>query len=175
MSDKVVVPAAALERWRRQAKQLRKQKAIAHHTALDVVARLTGIFRDWHHVIVEAKATEPAEQAFRSGLVVGMDQKDAYEARHTRRNLLDFVEEDRMLEFTVAEFERRRPKPWNDEDEWQAQFLRELVYFRWTGVLSETHDEAELLARKAFFFLPDYVRLKGRLLLDPFSDEDANG
>ena len=46
MSEKVVVPAAALERWRRQAKELKKQKAIPHQAALDAVACLTGCFRD---------------------------------------------------------------------------------------------------------------------------------
>ena len=52
MSDVVTVPAAALARWRRQAKELRKKDAMPHHAALDAVARLTGVFRDWHHVIL---------------------------------------------------------------------------------------------------------------------------
>ena len=48
------------------------------------------------------------------------------------------------------------------------------MYFRWKGALPDTLDQAEKLTRKYFFFLPEYVRLKGALLLDPFSDEDGN-
>ena len=62
---------------RRKAKKLVKQNGLAHHAALDVVARSGGVFADWHHFIEAAKATEPTERAFRSGLVVGMDIKDA--------------------------------------------------------------------------------------------------
>lgn len=174
MSDVVTVPAAALARWRRQAKELRKKDVMPHHAALDAVARLTGVFRDWHHVVLEAKATEPTEQAFKAGLVIGMDQKDAYDARARRADLLEFLEDDRMLGFVSGEFAKRRPKPWNEEDEWDMEFLRELVYFRWKGALPDTLDQAEKLTRKYFFFLPEYVRLKGELLLDPFSDEDGN-
>ena len=56
MPDVIVIPAAAVEALRRKAKKLRKETGIAHHAALDAVARAGGMFPDWHHLIEAAKA-----------------------------------------------------------------------------------------------------------------------
>ena len=56
-----------------KGKKLVKQNGIAHHAALDIVARAGGWFTDWHHLIEAAKATEPTEREFKAGLIIGMD------------------------------------------------------------------------------------------------------
>jgi len=44
------------------------------------------------------------------------------------------------------------------------------MFFRSHRIVPESLDEAEELSRKDFFFLPQYLRLKGRLLVDSFDD-----
>ena len=89
MSDTLlVIPSAAVEALRRKAKKLVKERSVAHHAALDMVARAGGAFPDWHHLIEAAKATEASERAFKAGLVVGIDVKEAQEVP---RSLRQFV------------------------------------------------------------------------------------
>ncbi len=48
-------PESRLDRLRRRAKKLRKETGVAHHEALDVVAREHG-FKDWRHLYDTQKA-----------------------------------------------------------------------------------------------------------------------
>ena len=110
MSDTVVIPAFVVERLRRKAKKLHRETGIAHHAALDAVAQEGGAFPNWHHLIEAAKATEPTERAFKTGLVVGIDRK---EAADVPSSLKEFMHDERLLAFVRAEFEREHPKPWS--------------------------------------------------------------
>ena len=40
MSDILIIPSAAVEALRRKAKKLVKERGVAHHAALDMVARV---------------------------------------------------------------------------------------------------------------------------------------
>ena len=171
MSDVHVIPSAAVEAWRRKAKKLARQEGIPHHAALDAVARASGVYPDWHHVIEAAKATEPTERAIKSGLVIGMDPKDV---DHDRSRIVRFVHDERVVIFLRLSYERQHPQPWSEDDEGGWFNIKELVYFRFKGGAPDTLEAVYELCRGDFFFSPRYVRLKGKVLLDPFFDEDDN-
>ncbi len=172
MPNVIVIPAAAVETLRRKAKKLRKETGIAHHAALDAVARAAGVFPDWHHLIEAAKATEPTERAFKAGLVVGIDVK---EAQDVRSSLRQFVHDERLLMFVRSAFERAHPRPWTEEVEGDWEDLEwQLVYFRGVRAIPNSLGETLELCREDFIWPPRYVRLKGKVLRDPFSDEDEN-
>ena len=167
-----VIPSAAVEYLRRKAKKLVKQDGIAHHAALDIVARAGGQFVDWHHLIEAAKATEPSERAFKEGLIIGMDPKDV-DFDHSR--IKCFVRDEQVIMFFRMEFEKKHPQPWSEENQWDWDDINELVYFRPKRGLPHSLEEVFELCREDFFFSPQYVRLKGVVLQDPFTDEAENG
>ncbi|MGP1678211.1 MAG: hypothetical protein ACTS6J_13755 [Burkholderiales bacterium] len=173
MSKVIVIPASSVEELRRKAKQLRKETGVAHHAALDAVARAGGVFPDWHHLIEAAKATEPSERAFKAGLVVGIDVK---EAQDIRPSLSQFVHDEKLVKFVRSAFERAHPKPWSEEVAGDSEDLGlQLAYFRGVRAVPNSLDEALELCREDFFWPPRYVRLRGKVLQDPFSDEAENG
>ena len=173
MSKVIVIPASSVEELRRKAKQLRKETGVAHHAALDAVARAGGVFPDWHHLIEAAKATEPSERAFKAGLVVGIDVK---EAQDVRRSLSQFVHDDQLIMFVRSAFERAHPKPWSEEVAGDWDDLGSLlVFLRGVRAIPNSLDETLELCREDFFWPPRYVRLRGKVLQDPFSDENENG
>ena len=173
MSDVLVIPSAAVEALRRKAKKLVKERGVAHHAALDMVARAGGAFPDWHHLIDAAKATEPSERAFKAGLVVGIDVK---EAQDVRLSLSQFVRDEQLVTFVRSAFERAHPKPWSEEvtGDWEDLDLQ-LVYFRGLRAIPNSLDETLELCREDFIWPPRYVRLRGEVLQDPFSDDFGNG
>lgn len=173
MSNVIVIPSAAVEALRKKAKKLRKETGIAHHAALDAVAHEGGVFPDWHHLIDAAKATEPSERAFKAGLVVGIDVK---EAQDIRRSLSQFVHDEQLVTFVRSAFEKARPKPWSEEvaGDWN-DLGSQLVFLRGVRATPNSLDETLERCREDFFWPPRYVRLRGKLLRDPFSDEVENG
>lgn len=173
MSDVLIIPSAAVEALRRKAKKLVKERGVAHHAALDMVARASGAFSDWHHLIDAAKATEPCERAFKTGLVVGMAVK---EAQDIRPSLGQFVRDEQLVTFVRSAFERAHPKPWSEDvaGDWEDLDLQ-LVYFRGVRAIPNSLDDALELCREDFIWPPRYVRLRGKVLQNPFSDEAGNG
>ncbi|MBE0619145.1 MAG: hypothetical protein IH605_00990 [Burkholderiales bacterium] len=173
MSDMLIIPSAAVEALRRKAKKLAKERGVAHHAALDMVARVGGVFPDWHHLIEAAKATEPSERAFKAGLVVGIDVK---EAQDVRPSLSQFVRDEQLVMFVRSTFERAHPKPWSEEvtGDWE-DLDWQLVYFRGVRAIPNSLDETLELCNEDFVWPPRYVRLRGKVLQDPFSDEAENG
>ena len=172
MSKVIVIPASSVEELRRKAKQLRKETGVAHHAALDAVARAGGVFPDWHHLIEAAKATEPSERAFKAGLVVGIDVKEAQDAGSS---LSQFVRDEQLAMFVRSAFERAHPKPWSEEVAGDSEDLDlQLVYFRGVRAIPNSLDEALELCHGEFYWPPRYVRLRGKVLQDPFSDEAEN-
>jgi hypothetical protein len=170
MSEALVVSAAALERWRRQARELKKERAIPHHAALDAVALETGFFRDWHHLIDAAKATEPTEAAFKAGLVVGVDFKNFEELSSARQG---FVEDERIAWFVVADYMKRH-RELASETEAQELLVLHVVYFRWHGAIPRSGDEALRLAHRVFGASLLYARLRGARVFDVLSEDDED-
>lgn len=173
MSDVVVIPSAAVEALRRKAKKLRKEQGLPHHAALDAVARAAGRFPDWHHFIEAAKATEPAEQAFKHGLVIGMDIKDAMDVPAAK--LAHFIEDARLRAFVFDDFDLHPTGGLGEDEDWRIDSVYETVFFRSRRIVPDTLEEALKLSRADFFFAPRYVRLGGMLVFDVLVDEDDEG
>ena len=70
MSEVLVVSAAALERWRRQAKQLRKSKGLPHHAALDAGGRTIAVLGSGIDVIYPAENRALYRRITEGGAVV---------------------------------------------------------------------------------------------------------
>jgi hypothetical protein len=69
----------AFGKWKQQARALKRSADLSHHQALDLVAKANR-FDNWHQVVTEAKANRVSEAAYRSGLVVAYEIKDATES-----------------------------------------------------------------------------------------------
>lgn len=171
MSDVLVIPSAVVETLKRKAKKLVKERGVAHHAALDIVARTAGTFTDWHHLIDAAKATEPAERAFKTGFVVGMHRKDM---GHVPASPRPFVLDERLIAFVRFDYEKRHPKPWNEDVELDWFELADLVFFRNSGPVPGTLDDAWELCSPVFVYPPEYVRLKGKLESFLPDEDDGN-
>ena len=167
-TDIVIIPAAVVDRMRRKAKELKKHTGISHHEALDQVARADKYFRDWHHLIEHAKATELTEQALNAGFIIGMDRKDA-DFNHDR--LKRFVRDERVASFIRSKFKEQHPKPWSDDEEFDWEEIEELIYFRSNSIVPDTLEAALEICDEDFYFPPRYVRLRGKVI-DLYSVED---
>lgn len=170
MPDIHVVPAASIESLRRKAKKLKKERGIPHHEALDMVARIGGVFPNWHHIVEAAKATEPSERAFKTGFLVGLDPKEASEMSVS--SLDSFVCDERLLIFVLDELEKERRekgRPYEREE------YEELVYLRYTRRTPVDFDKATDICAESFFFPPRYLRFKGEVIeaLPYQEDEDV--
>lgn len=175
-ANKYLFPSHVIEQMRREAKHLVKLEGIPYHQALDRVARDDKLgIRDWHHVIEEAKATAPSEQAFRHGFVVGLDPKDA-DFNHAR--LRYFVPDDRIFGFVLDEYDDQNPEPRDDDEEGMREELSDLIFFRSKEIIPTDDRAARVLCEEDFFFVPMYGRLRGRELpffLDIVEDDEEDG
>lgn len=171
MPDVIVIPSATVERLRRKAKKLKKDTGVSHHDALDLVARDMR-FPDWHHVIEAAKATEPSEQAFKAGLVIGVDRKEIDGVNLSR--LTHFTLDEQAIIFLLTEYEKRHPKPWTEDDEFGALDFEGLAYFRPKGVVPGTLEETLKVCQEDFFWPPWYVRLRGKVVLNMFQEGEGD-
>lgn len=168
MPDIHIVPAAAVESLRRKAKQLKKQERIPHHEALDMVARKSGIFANWHHLVEAAKATEPTERAFTHGFVAGLDPKDF--DNHGRFTLDTFVQDDGLLSFVLDELNSEMRK---NLDAYEIEEYEELVYLRCKHKEPADLDKAMDFCVEHFPSPPRYFRFNGQVIeAIPQNDED---
>ena len=170
-ANKYVIHAHVVETMRREAKKLVKLEGIPYHQALDHVARDDALgIRDWHHLIVEAKASATSEQAFKRGLVVGVNPKDT--DGYNLNKLTGLLLDDRVVMFLRSEFEDLHPRPWGEDDEYDWEDIEELVYFRHRDVVPNTLEEVLALCSENFFFPPHYVRLRGKEIKLYEEDDD---
>ncbi len=179
MPDVIVIPSAAVEALRRKAKKLRKEQGVPHHAALDAVARAGGRFPDWHHLIEAAKATEPAEEAFKHGLVIGMDIKDALQMPAAK--LTHFIEDERLQYFVFDDFDLHPTGGLGVDEDLRIDSVYQTVFYRSRRIVPASLEEAFKLCRADFFFAPRYVRLGGIVMFDVVvgeegeEDEDGKG
>jgi hypothetical protein len=184
--DHHVFSAATFGKWKQQARALKRSNGLPHHQALDQVAIAKG-FDNWHHVVTEAKLNRLSETAYRSGLVVAYDIKDAMD------NWLSddsFVDDWRVLHLCKEEVltwyrqnddeadgEERLAIP-TDPDEYLEEFdewLTNVHFFRYCGsALPSTPTTALPLLDERCFFAPMFFWLRGRFI-DPWRDLAVNG
>jgi hypothetical protein len=94
MSDTYIVSSRQFEQFKQRARKLKQLEHISHHEALERVAQAAK-FNNWHEVTIAARDTQPAETAFRSGLVIALDIKDSYNSNFAGDGM--FVEDDQRL------------------------------------------------------------------------------
>ena len=130
------------------------------------------MFTNWHQVIEAAKETEPSEHAFKKGLVIGLDPKEADGIGESEY----FTYDDRVLLFVLEELnEERRANGQSIEGEDYLDLVDDysaLVYLRCkNGVLAD-FDQATKLCAKEFFFPPRYIRFNGEVKDDWLRADD---
>jgi hypothetical protein len=165
MSETIhIIRAKTVKKLRKEALALKKSQKIPHHEALDVAARKFD-FNNWEHLQKSAAITAISEESYRSGFVIAMDIKDATE--HPPSKASHFVQDDQVYALIYMDFfTQREYKRQEDLTEDDRYFLEDLevnyVYFRYTGQIPKTVEKAFEIAENEFFFLPEYVWLKGK-------------
>jgi hypothetical protein len=144
MPKKYVFSVATFGKWKQQARALKRSGHMPHHQALDHIAKSKG-FDNWHHLITEAKLNSDSGTAYRSGLVVACDIKDAMDSWNPDES---FVDDSRVLHFCEqdifawyrrsddeAEGEEKAAIP-TDPTEYREEFdewLNNVYLFRYAG------------------------------------------
>jgi hypothetical protein len=184
-ADYPIFSSATFGKWKQEARALKRSNALPHHQALDQVAVAKG-FDNWHHVVTEAKLNRLSETAYRSGLVVAYDIKDALD------NWIPddyFVDDWRVLPFCKDEIlawyrqndddtegEERAAIP-TDPSEYQEEFyewLTNVHFFRYCGsTLPPTPTKVLPLLDDRCFFAPMFFWFRGRFI-DPWRDLAVN-
>lgn len=159
-----IIRAKTVEKLRKEARSLKKSLNIPHHEALDLAARKFD-FNDWEHLQKSAALTAVSEEPYRNGFVIAMDIKDATE--HPPSKASGFVEDDLIYSLIYMDFfTLRKYKLQEDLTEDDRYFLEDLeinyVYFRYDSQNPKTVQDAFGIAENEFFFVPEYIWLKGK-------------
>jgi hypothetical protein len=185
LADYPIFSSATFGKWKQEARALKRSSALPHHQALDQIAIAKG-FDNWHHVVTEAKLNRLSEAAYRSGLVVAYDIKDAMDNWIPDES---FVDDWRVLNFCKDEIlawyrqsdddtegEERAAIP-TDPSEYQEEFdewLTNIHFFRYCGsALPPTPTKALPLLDDRCFFTPMFFWIRGRFI-DPWRDLAVN-
>ena len=76
MNIQILLTSKDVEHLKQKARKLKQEEGITHTQALDKIAQRAK-FNHWHHVCESYKRIEPTETAYRSGVIIAMDIKDA--------------------------------------------------------------------------------------------------
>lgn len=181
-----VFSSAVFGKWKQQARALKRSSELSHHQTLDKVA-IANRFENWHHIVNEAKLNLLSETAFRSGLVVAYDIKDATECWRPNDSFVDdwramhFCERDIFTFYRQtddeAEGEERAAIP-IDLNEYQEEFnewLTNVALFRYCApTLPATPTKVLPLLAERCFFAPMFFWLRGRFI-EPWRDLAFDG
>lgn len=181
-----VFSSAVFGKWKQQARALKRSSELSHYQALNQIA-IANRFENWHHVVNEAKLNLLSETAFRSGLVVAYDIKDATESWRPDDSFVDdwramhFCEGDIFTFYRQtddeAEGEERAAIP-TDINEYREEFnewLTNIALFRYCGpTLPATPTKVLPLLVERCFFAPMFFWLHGRFI-EPWRDLAFDG
>lgn len=167
----VFTPSINVEKFKQQAKKIKKEQGLPHHEALDLVAQKYK-YHHWHHVTEMAALTEPTEKAYRQGLLIAFDMSnvDGVDFEDTPFKEAEWAEcfckEElwkNYLESAIAEnLEEGYEEDEEDIKEDFTYHVESLVFCRYTGKRTPANLKSALkMINKHFFWLPDYVWLKG--------------
>lgn len=186
MHREFVFSSVVFGKWKQEARTLKRSGMLSHNQALDQVAKANR-FDNWHHVVTEAKQNRASEVAYRSGLIVAYDIKDAMDS-WVRDD--SFVDDSRAMHFCAddifawyrrdddeCEGEEKAAIP-NDPDEYREEFdewLSNVYLFRYVGPdIPATPTKALPLLDERCFFGPMFFWHGGRFV-DPLRDLAVNG
>lgn len=158
-----IIRAKTVNKLRKEALALKRSQKISHHEALDIAARKFD-FNNWEHLQKSAAITAISEAPYRNGLIIAMDVKDALNQPPSISSQI--VEDDQVYSLIYLDFfSQRGYKSQDDLTEDELYFLEDLsinyVYFRYSGRTPKTAADAFLIAENEFFFLPEFVWLRG--------------
>jgi hypothetical protein len=174
MSDIHIVSSNNLEHFKQLARKLKRSEGIPHHSALERVA-MSLQFDNWHQIAVAAAETRHSEMAHRSGLIIGLDVKDASEYRFDQDGV--FVEDHRLWHFCREQLFQNYLASTDDEgrtfaSRWPEEVLRgefemdpNTVLYRYAAPnLPTSLDEVFSMSRQRCFFAPLYVWFRGEFI-----------
>jgi hypothetical protein len=172
--------AAVFEKWKQQARQLKRSTNIAHHEALDALAQRNQ-FQDWHHVTVEAGLNRLSEKAIRQGFVVAYDVKEASESPLPDELFIEdwraphFADRDVFAWYVSGDEADSGPMAVNEEYcQEYSEWAENLCYFRFCGPMPQNVEEGMRILGERCFFPPVFVWFRGNFL-EPWRDLAKDG
>lgn len=185
MPTEHVFSSVTFGKWRQQARNLKRSSDIAHHEALELVAKANR-FDSWHHVVTEARLNRITEIAFRSGLIVAYDIKDAMDNWNPDATFIDDSRAFLFCEKDVFEWYRRGDDEAEGEEkaavptdpavymEEFGEWFMNVHFFRYVGpTLPPTPTKVLPLLDERCFFAPMFLWYRGRFI-DPWRDLAVN-
>jgi hypothetical protein len=172
MKIQILLTSKDVEHLKQKARKLKQEEGITHTQALDKIAQRAK-FNHWHHVCESYKRIEPTETAYRSGVIIAMDIKDADDF-YDEENL--FVEDEYAFWICQEDMYRQYGEMQDDdgipiknlesEDELRQGFEEDMMnysFFRLTGKkIPDALEEVLSLVRERSFWPPMYVWLNGQ-------------
>lgn len=185
MADIYIIPAVALSKLKKRAKAIQRATQQPHHEILDQLARDRRL-PNWHHLTLHADKTASAEAAFRSGVVLGIDPKEAMDSGEGDENFrrderVGFFCRASLVEFLLKTWKQEDAREGRTEPRNEGEDLREaedwadsqMVYYRYVGRKPIRNAyEAFNLATSMNYFPPDFVWLKGKLFEHPDEQQE---
>lgn len=186
MRTQFLIPLAAVEKLKQKARRLKKESGIAHHEALDQVAKEAG-FDHWHHVAESSKAFAPTEHAYHFNVIIALDVKNAEDFHDPSGN---FVEDDlafalcgddiyefvRQAEEEDEESDTSDPTYQEDLHEWRMDMMANYTFFRFTPPdLPASVAEVVKRASEHCFWTPEFIWYNGVMHECPSDIELADG
>ena len=183
-----IITSSQVQHLKQAARKLKRKDNLTHTKALDVVAQRAS-FNHWHHVTLSNNLIKPAEDAFRSGIVMIFDFKES-DCIDTERLIEDhrlaYTLDETMFEIfantiDVDDEKYRQLKDTLTPEELCEYFDEEFenyVFYRLSPSMSNfTIEEAVSFIRQHSFWMPRHLWLKS-VYFDTYSlekiDEDDN-
>jgi hypothetical protein len=183
MSVIIFTPSNNVEKLKQKARKLRKDLGLTHHEALDQVAKKYH-YHHWHHVTEMAAITAPTEEAYRNGLLIAFDLKEADldSDFFIETEIARFFCEDELwtayLEIEDVEDPDFLDLPEEEQRSYFMETFESLAFYRFTGEkIPGSVEDALKLISEISFWPPEYIWLNGKLCETygaPATDQDGN-
>ena len=175
-----IVTSSDVEKLKQIARKLKKSEGITHNEALDRAAQRVGLTL-WHHVIENAKKIEPTETAYRSGVIIAMDVKEAGDFHDDEGNFVEdnyadiFCEKDLYLDLCESPYDEEDEVDGSDYTRMREMYtegelmeinredLSNYTFFRFTrSAVPESVQSVVAMTDKCSMWQPRLVWYKGR-------------
>lgn len=183
MKTIIFTPSKNVEILKQKARTLKKEQGLSHHEALNQIAKQFH-YHHWHHVTEMAAITAPSEDAYRNGLLLAFDIKEADsfdDELFIQDNLAPLFCEEELWKIYLEmddEDEEFHELPESEQQEYFRDFMNNLVFYRYEGQNTPlTIEDTLKFVNEYSFWMPSYVWLKGKLYDTydlPATDSDGN-
>jgi len=189
MSVTTVVSSKTVQQLKQIAKQYKRSLSITHTEALELAAQKAG-FSNWHQASQANVLLRPAEQALKSGAIIGLDVKDGMDYFDSITEDGTFIYDELLPMVCAKSFRKmmqsgpdpddelgRLPSETMTEDEFEEWFqtnLHDNMYFRLGENISvDSLDQVLKLLDERSFWPAFYVWFQGKLYEFEKSYEDG--